>query len=82
MPMRAYQMNHDKRAVVYQKKFAYTPVKCDGNRWVWLKTYRTKTIVLGMAYGLFEIHGTLKLTNADAIIDRLAKQQRKSLTTK
>jgi hypothetical protein len=64
-------MNHEQRAVVYQKRFAFKPVKCAGNRWVWLKTYRTKTTVLGMTAGLFEIGETLKLTNADAVFDRL-----------
>ena len=66
-------MSNEKRAVVYRKRFALRPVKCVGNRWVWLRTYRTKTTVTGMTYGMFDISEILKLTNADAVFDRLSE---------
>ena len=55
----------------YDRHFAIFPVRCHEDRWVWLDTYYTKTLVFEYKEIDDVCYKIYSLTKADAIVEKL-----------
>jgi hypothetical protein len=55
----------------YDKKFAYLPVKCSSQEWVWMTTYYTKWLVFSYKEMNDVSYPQGCLTEADVLVEKL-----------